>query len=113
LRFGVVDSRVNEEVLGNPLRDSDSFRQFEEFRLADFFAPEGLQAKGEKPSLKFPALLQGFIPFRTEYGGDFLTATLTIHGAESFKFWFGHELEIAQSEESGRDTHSVGVGELN
>ena len=108
--FSVVDSSVNEEVLGDPLSHADTFCQFEELGLADFFAAEGFEAKGQESALKFPALLHGVIRFDTKRPGNFLASTLPIHVLESLEFRFGDELEVAEPVEGGLNAHSIEVG---
>ena len=54
--FSVVDSRVNEEVLSDPLSHADAFRQFQKLGLADFLATQSFEAKSQESALKFPTL---------------------------------------------------------
>ena len=95
--FSVVDSRVNEEVLGNPLSYADAFRKLMEFGLADFFAAEGFETKSQEPTLKFSALFQGLIRFDAKPPGNLLTSTFPIHFLKSLEFRFGDELEVAEA----------------
>jgi len=39
LCLSVVDPRIHEKVLCNPLTHTDAFRQLQKFRLTDFLAP--------------------------------------------------------------------------